>query len=159
MRTILVFGFFLSLAVLSCHSKKKHGNKIKYKQEYCNLSISKDSNNVFTNRVLCEYSCSYDKPYVLDDGYSKAINIVFHSTPIVGQTYELPNNDITVTGTFTSVWVWDKVYKNHNIKGSIKVVQFIKNLRLKLDINLLELYILNNEKQYEKLLNGRYTFR
>ncbi len=157
MRTILVFGIFLSLVILSCHSKKLHGNK--YKRELCNLIISKDTINAFTSGVLCTYLCKDDNPSIIDDGYTEKINIVFHSTPVVGKTYELPNNDITVTGTFTSVWIWDKVYENHKINGTIKVVQFRNQSSLKLNINLFELFMQNNEKQYEKLLNGRYTFR
>lgn len=144
---------------MGCHPTRKIGNDNNFKQETVSLTYEANPINGFKSEIICKYRCVYDEPNTVDENYWKNIDISFISEPASGQNYELPNNGIKIAGTFTSVWIWDKIYDNQNVVGSIKVIKYTENKQLILEINLSEVSNLNGELSYKELLNGIYTFK
>jgi hypothetical protein len=129
----------------------------KYKKERCSLTLLQDPDVALMKRFVCKYRCFYNEPLVIDEEYEREIDITFNSAPIVGQTYPLTGKDITVAGTFSTRWVFRRVYENQNMNGSIKVIEFYHNKKLKLDITLSEMRDSLNSLNGQ-LIKGIYTF-
>jgi len=159
MQTRFFISILISLAITGCHSTKRISSGHNNKQETVWLSVEANPNDESLNEIICNYRCVYDEPHTFDENYWKNIDIRFSLQPVSGQTYELPNGGIKISGTFASVWVWDKSYDNQNIVGTIKVVKYKENKQLTLDLNLSEVSNLKGELNNKELINGIYTFK
>lgn len=147
------------MAILGCNPTNEIGRSNNNEQENGRLTVEANPNNELIDEIICNYRYVYDDPHTIDENYWKNIDIRFTLQPVSGQTYELPNGGIKISGTFTSVWVWDKSYDNQNIVGTIKIIKYTENKELTLDLNLSEVSNLDGELSYKELLNGIYTFK
>jgi hypothetical protein len=110
------------------------------------------------NHVSCKNYCYRNVPRVIDEEYHLTMFFTFLKDPQKGDIYTLPSNNIFISGTFNSVWVWDKEYNNENMRGQINVIKYKPGQKMILLIEVYE-HDSGDSAFKQKLINRQLTFR
>jgi Leucine-rich repeat (LRR) protein len=119
----------------------------KYGKESSKLASQKDT-------LICIYTYAYNEPNVVDEEYTQTITIKLLKRLVENKkTFSIPDPNVEITATSSSVWHFDTAYKD--LQGQIQILATGKH-KIKFSILLTEK--LNGQEEPSELINKTLVF-